>query len=337
MKKMTIKEIAQRAGVSIAAVSYVLNGKKGVGEETAARIRRVMEDANYHVNLNSRRLVTGKSYNVHAVIRRDAAPACKAFYQEVILALIEETAQKKYNLLSTYQMENGNDAVLIASLENSNTDGMIFFQGIHEDVYRALKKYCIPAVIVNPGFDPRDVPAVWIDFEELSYRATAYLCQNGHREIAFLGMCALPSFFEASFAGFCRALDEAHCAVHPDWVLSDLLDETTALERSRALFCQKRRPTAAFCAQDVFAVCCAKAAAEKGLRVPDDISLIGIDDMRMVRFLTPGLTTVRIDAGELARVAVDMLFAQMAGETVNSVTLPPGELIVRDSVKKISG
>ena len=332
--KPTIKQIAEKAGVSEATVSYVLNGKSGVSKETSDRIKKIMHDCGYKANLNSQRLATGKSYNIHAVIRKAAAPGCKAFYQEVMLALLDNVTERGYNLLSAYHNEDSIDSALISSIKNGNTDGMIFFQGMDATVYSAVKEYDVPAVIVNPGFDPRDIPTVNIDFYKLAYRATKYLCDNGHKRIAFLGMCALPSFYEVSFAGFSRAMTESGNDIDERLVLADLTDEKEALERSRELLRTGAIPTAAFCAQDVFAISFIKAVALEGYSVPDDISVIGIDDLRVSGYVTPGLTTIMVSPNELAEKATGIIFDLISGKTASSQTVEKTDLIVRESVKQ---
>ena len=209
MKKITIRDIAQNAGVSKAAVSYVLNNKKGVGDETRKRIEHVIETCGFHPNVVSKNLALGRNRCIHAVIRREAAPACKAFYFSVIAQMIEQV-MGSISIVPMFQSDQTDEDQCLLEITRSNsTDGVIAFQGVMPEVRAGLEKSNIPYIVINPGLETSNATSVILDFEQLSYQATSYLVAQGHQKIAMIGMECMPLFFEQTKSGFVRALEEA--------------------------------------------------------------------------------------------------------------------------------
>ncbi|MDL2237720.1 LacI family transcriptional regulator [Christensenellaceae bacterium OttesenSCG-928-K19] len=334
MGKLSIKDIAKMADVSVAAVSYVINGKEGVGQEQRKKIERIIREHGFTPNLNSKRLVLSRSFNIHVVIRTEAAPACKEFYFGVVARMTEEIGKYGYSIVPAYQSDNELDGSVVRALQNKNTDGLVFFQGISEDVLEKVKKSEVPYSIINPGFADNSTPCVRIDFEEIAYRATSYLAECGHRQIGFIGMDRLPVFYTQTRSGYLRALKENGMEAKEQWIAGGAYDEESARAAASKLFAQEELPTAVFCAQDNFAICAMDAARKRGLKVPDDVSFIAVDDIPVSKYIDPPLTTVPIDQSILAKCALEMMFAQLAGEKVRNVTVPIEAIVERQSVKK---
>jgi LacI family transcriptional regulator len=171
MKQITIRDIAREAGVSTAAVSYVLNDKKGVGSDTREKIERVIAAHGYRPSLRSKSLVLGKNYSIHAVIRREAAPACKAFYFTVIAQMVEQ-ATGRFNVVPVFQSDDTEgDGSLLEVIRSSSTDGVIAFQGVMPGIRAELQSRELPYIVINPGLAATDETSVILDFETMSYRA----------------------------------------------------------------------------------------------------------------------------------------------------------------------
>jgi DNA-binding LacI/PurR family transcriptional regulator len=330
----TIRDVARLAGVSTATVSYVLNDKYGVSDEVRERVRAVMAREGYAQNLRAKGLKTRQSYAIHAVIRKEAAPACKTFYFGVIACMAERLSSGSYSIVPVFQSDDESDDTIVRLIAKGDTDGVIAFQGLMPRISAALEGKGAPCVVINPGFeaDPRAV-SVKIDFEELSYRAASYLASLGHTDIAFIGMRALPSFFSATKRGFCKALRESGLTVRREWLRGEASCSEGAAESMRNILSAALHPTAVVCVQDNFAISAMNAAREAGLRVPEDIGFIGIDDVPEARYIEPPLTTIAISPQTLADEALDRLFALMEGERAESVTIPCGDVIARASVR----
>jgi DNA-binding LacI/PurR family transcriptional regulator len=235
-KPATIRDIARLAGVSTATVSYVLNDKSGVSDEVRERVKAIMAREGYTQNLRAKGLKTRRSYAIHAVIRKEAAPACKTFYFGVIACMAERLSCGSYSIVPVFQSDDEEDDTLTGLIKKGDTDGVIAFQGLMPRVAAALEEKGAPCVVINPGFeaDPRAV-SVKIDFEELSHRAASYLIACGHTDIAFIGMRALPSFFSATKRGFQRAMRENGLTVRKEWVTGEATCSEGAADAMRRI------------------------------------------------------------------------------------------------------
>jgi LacI family transcriptional regulator len=340
----TIRDIAARAGVSTATVSYVLNDRDGVSDAVRERVRGIIRRMGYAPSLGAAGLKTRRSYRIHAVIRKEAAPACKTFYFGVVSCLAERLSPGRYSIVPVFQSDDEEDRTLAEIIGSGGTDGVIAFQGVRPHVLASLKGRKIPYIIINPGFDTEpDAVSVRIDFEELTYRATSYLIELGHTDIAFIGMRSLPSFFSATKRGFRKAMKERGLTIRRQWVRGDAACADGAAQAMRALLSESvvaragGVPTAVFCAQDNFAISAMSAATQAGYRVPGDISFVGLDDVPEARYLNPPLTTIGISPDVLAREALERIFAMIGGLSAESVTIPSGQVIARGSATRPAG
>ena len=208
MKQVTIRDIAREAGVSTAAVSYVVNGKKGVSSKTREKIEQVIKKFGYHPSLRSKSLSLGKNYCIHAVIRREAAPSCKAFYFSVIAQMVEQL-RDRFSVVPVFQGDDTEkDKTLLKIIQSDSTDGVIAFQGVMPQIQSELERHNTPLVVINPGIRATSSTSVILDFEKLAYQATSFLTENGHRKIGMIGMQCMPLFFDATKSGFLQALKE---------------------------------------------------------------------------------------------------------------------------------
>ena len=334
MKKITIRDIAREAGVSTAAVSYVINGKKGVGRQAQEKIEQVIKKHNYYPSLRSRSLSLGKNSCIHAVIRKEAAPACKAFYFNVIAQMVEQQAGIN-SIVPVFQSDDTDtDKSLLEVICSHSTDGIIAFQGVMPKIESKLEQLNIPYVIINPGIEETKAVSVIIDFEELSYMATKYLIMHGHRSIAMIGMQCMPLFFEKTKIGFIKALSESGIKVNEAFIRGEADCEPGAVHAMNNILLAGF-PTAVFCVQDNFAISAMSACAANGLRVPEDISFIAIDDIPEAKYLNPALTTIPVYPAEIAKAALSLLSQKMKDGSPESIVLPSHEIIVRNSVRSI--
>ncbi len=334
MKQITIRDIAREAGVSTAAVSYVINDKKGVGTVTRKKIERVIETYDYRPSMRSKSLALGKNYSIHAVIRREAAPACKTFYFNVIAKMVEQV-MGRFSVIPAFQSDDtGKDKSLFEIVRSNSTDGVIAFQGVVPEVRAELEKHKIPFIVINPGFEAVSATSVILDFEKLAYRATSFLIEQGHREIAMISMQCMPLFYAQTKRGFMQALKEVGIQPNTAWIRGEAACESGAVHEMENIL-NTGMPTAVFCAQDNFAISAMSACAAHGLRVPEDVSFIAIDDVPEARYLNPPLTTIPVFPSEIAEAALLLISQKMKDGNPESIVLPSHEIAIRDSVRAI--
>ena len=226
------------------------------------------------------------------------------------------------------------DQTLKRIIRSDSTDGVIAFQGAAPQISAELESHDTPLVVINPGIRVTSDCAVILDFEELSYRATAYLVECGHREIGMIGMQCMPLFFEQTKRGFTDALKDAGIEAKPDWIRGEAQSEATAVDAMNNMLAAGK-PTAVFCAQDNFAISAMSACRAAGLRVPEDISFIGIDDIPEARYIDPPLTTIPISPAKIAEAALALISQKLKSGSAESVVLPLQKIVKRGSVRAI--
>jgi len=336
MGKLTIREIAKMAGVSPTAVSFVINGKDGIKDETRKRILEVIERTNFIPSMNSRRLFFQKSYNISLIIQNTASPFSNLFYFEVTRGLLEKSKEYNYNIVFTDIKVEGNNVILPNIITNKDTDGIIFFQDTDKAILNEMDRLEIPFVIVDAHNSDANYTYVNSDCELSAFTATNHLISQGHTNIAFIGSCFIPDFYLQVFTGFSKALNTLQQPLSSSWMQIKAIDEETAYECMKEILSCKPYPTAVFCAGDIFAIGAMRCCKDLGISVPDDISVIGIDDIVLSQYIDPPLTTIRFDKASMGKIAMELLAQKIDGQQVDSIIIPSDQLIIRKSVRNIS-
>jgi LacI family transcriptional regulator len=335
MADITIRDIARMAGVSPAAVSFVINDRPGVSAETRLKVRKVIEKTGFVPNMNSRRLVYKRSFNIALVMNNERTPLEDLFYVGITRGLLRRSKEYGYNIVFTEIDIVNNEVLMPQMMRQHDTDGVIFLQGLDDAILRATDKLAIPYVVVDAHEKNVPYTCVYVDYELSAYTSTSYLIENGHRQIAFISKSSVPHFYIQTFKGFCRALDNKGISIPPDWMQITAYDEDSAYECMKNIMNSKSLPTAVFCSVDSFAIGAMRCVKDMGYRVPDDISFTGIDNIFLSNYFEPGLTTVNIDKEQLGMLAMDLIVKKIEGEEVESAYVPSDELVIRNSVKRI--
>lgn len=332
MKKLTVKEIAKMAGVSVTAVSFVLNNKPGVSDETRAKVQQIIDETGFKPNLNSKKLLFNKSFNITLMVNSFSSPFDDLFYFEITRGILNRS--RKYNYNITIAKLSSSKPQLPDTVYSGDTDGIIFMQDISEKLVDKAVASKIPSVIVDSHSISKKIPSIAPDYRKATYDATKHLIKCGHTDVAMIASDTVLDFYKQSLLGFCDAMNEADLTANPESCGIRARDEESAYDACKKLLSGDTTPSAIVCTVDSFAIGAMRCAKDMGFSVPNDISFIGIDDILLSRYIEPKLTTMGIDKVEMGKMAMDMLFKQIEGETAQSVLLPM-ELIERDSVKKI--
>jgi len=335
MEKVTIREIARIAEVSPTAVSFVINDKPGVSEQTRKRVKEVIRMMNFTPSVNSRRLFFKKSYNISIVIRQTSSPFDNLFYFEIARGLLTRSKNYGYNIVFTdVSIENGRIMLPDIIMQN-DTDGIIFLQDTETAILKEIDKENIPYVVVDAHSTPEGITVVAADYELSSYTAVMHLITNGHRDIAFIGSSFIPEFHMQAFGGYKRALDEINASIPSSWIQTNAVDEVTSYNCMEKIIKSGHIPTAVFCSGDIFAIGAMKCIKDRGLGVPKDVSFTSIDDILLSRYFETKLTTIRIDMPAMGEIAMDLIIKKINGEPAESMIVESDNLVIRDSVRKI--
>lgn len=302
--RVTRDEVAKRAGVSTAVVSYVMNdGPRPVARETRARVLAAIEELGYVPNHMARSLKLRRSYTVGVVIPDITNPA----YAEVAKGM-EEIFSGSGNLLLLCDSENDaeRERQFVDRLRRRQVDGVVLIpSGDPRDAVRPLTAAGIATVLVE--HEVRGLPSLVVDEHAGGRLGTEHLIRLGHRRIGLIRQKPSHRLSRHRFDGYRQAL-EAHDLVYdPVLVIETEGGAGEAADAAGRLLHLERPPTAIFTHNDVMAVGVLHAVKHAGLQVPQDISVMGYDDITLAAYLSPPLTTVRFPHREIGRRAAQML------------------------------
>lgn len=339
MEKLTIRDIARMAGVSTTAVSFVLNGRGGVSEATRQRVQAIIEETGFTPNIHTRRLNLKRSFTVHVVLRQYDFSLFNLFAMDVLTGIFRESKALGYSVIFTAVETQAECGALLEAIHAKDADGVIFIQAFQRDVVRQLQEEQFPFLCVDCHV-PRDgtVPLVEVDYYDAAYRAVRFLAQKGHRDIGFLISDRHAEFHRQTYAGFQDALRDSCVPCRPQWLQRVIHNipqpATNAMEK---MLSGPSRPTAVFCASDTYAANAIRYVTKLGLRVPGDISFIGLDDLVISEYTRPAITTMGVDKVRMGRLAMETLYRMMNGQHFEPVQLMTTTLIERDSVRTMPG
>lgn len=338
-KRTTIKDVAVAAGVSPATVSYVLNGKQNITEETKQRVYDAIAQLDYVPNLSARGLSMRDSKLIGVVIPQ-TEPGSRLmfendFYSEVVGSIEYHARLRGYHVIIS--ATDANESYMILAKER-NLDGIIVIGMYPDEFYQQMKRTHIPIVLIDSYCNDHYYHNIRINDRYGSYIATQYIIDSGHREIGFFcGQIKESGVMESRLEGYRDALKENGIPFHAQNVFEGNVDYDSGIELAGRL--HKKRPeiTAVCAAADIIAVGAIKGFYELGMKIPEDISIVGFDDLKIAKYMTPGLTTVKQEISLKGERAVELLFQSMnhAGIGKREEILPV-TLVVRDSVKSLN-
>ena len=338
-QRVTLKDVAARAGVTTATVSYVLNDKKSISEDTKRRVAEAIDELGYVPDLSARTLsMSQRSSKLIGVVvpqtEGNRLMFHNNFYSDILGSIEFYARQNGYHVLIS--ATDANESYLTLAKER-NLDGIIVIGMYPDEFYRQMKESHIPIVLVDSYCNDHYYHNVRIDDAYGSYLATKHVLTKGHRNIAFFsGQLKENGVMKKRLLGYKDALKEFGVDFNSKYVFEGQIDHESGIESANLLLESKMPATAVVAAADILAIGAMKGFYERGVRVPDDISVMGFDDLEISKYLTPGLTTVRQEISLKGEKAVDFL--------INNINVPdltkreqilPVSIIERGSVKQL--
>jgi LacI family transcriptional regulator len=325
--KVTIKTVARKAGVSPMTVSRVLNGHPYIADQTRQNVVRAIKELGYVPNRTARTMRTNKTYTIAGVIPDITNP----FYPEFERGIQDIADQLDYDLV-VYNTDGdlAKERKILRSLQANRVDGVIavFFQ-LDDTEVQALD---VPVVLLAPK--PDAVPrydTVYVDNVAAAQTAVQHLIDRGHRYIGMIaGQEGAPPFY-SRLSGYRRALAASGIPFDESLLQRGDFTERGGYQSMQQLLALDTRLTAVFCANDLIAMGAMLAIREAGQSIPEDIAVVGFDDIPAARLVWPPLTTIRHNQSQLGRRAAELLFERLndeAPDTCRAVEMPY-ELIVR--------
>ncbi|UCE06919.1 MAG: LacI family DNA-binding transcriptional regulator [bacterium] len=329
---ITIKDIARLADVSVSTVSKALNDRPDVGAVTKKKILEIVQQYHFSPNAFGKGLKSQTSENIGVIFCREMQPLSgNPFFSRVLEGIEAELAINNYNLVLQLIPESRQDT-LPKMVRQRQVDGLILVGIFQEYFIQNILSNNILVVLVDPKIRINECSQVLIDNEHGAFTATQYLIQKGHRRIGFISDDVERLSFKQRFDGFKKALKYNEIPFDKNLIMTGGSEK--GYEHVKRLLKLENRPTAIFTTNDINAIHGYKAIQEQNLKIPDDVSIVGFDDIDLAKHSTPSLTTIRVYKEELGSIGVRTLLQMINGENKTPVTtIVPTRLIERESVK----
>jgi LacI family transcriptional regulator len=328
---ITIRDVAQRAGVSVATVSRYINQNVPVSEKLSRRIQQVMDELNYVPQATARHLALRKTQTIGLLVTN----LHNDFFAPLLAGIEGAVSENGYNLLvASYRPEYRDDYQLPLGLHN--TDGvLVFADSLNDEQIRSLYRRQFPMVLVHrTPSDGLNIPFVTVENKAAIRRLVDHLITvHGRRRIMLMrGPQQQEDSYWREF-GYRAALADHGIPFDETLTLRGSFEREIAYDAMRSFLLDPDHPRfdAVFAGDDDAAMGVYSALRESGLSIPEDVSVVGFDDSRMSAFLTPPLTTVRAPTEEVGRVATEQLISHIRGAKVESEVLLSTSLVIRQS------
>ena len=326
----TIIDVAQRAGVSYATVSRVINNEAYVKEATRQRVLQALIDLDYVANRQARSLRGGRTHMIGLLVRDLGT----GYIGEIIRGIDLELSERQYDLLLyTTHGRGRRESDYVATLTRGMVDGLLLVLPRTPEAYLAkLRQAHFPHVLIDHQGVDMAGPAVGASNWQGGYDATTYLIGLGHRRIGLItGDLGLGCAVDRR-EGYCKALCTHGLAVDPALIVMGDFSQTAGYNGAQQLLALPSAPTALFASNDMMAFGAMEAVREHGLRIPEDLSILGFDDIPQAASVHPALTTVRQPLDEMGRVATQLLFTYLENPNhPEERKALPTQLVIRNS------
>ena len=326
----TIRDVAREAGVSVATVSRVLNDSGPVREATRRRIREVAARLQFIPNTTARSLSTRRTHTIGVLL----PDLYGEFFSEVIRG-IDQTAQRHhFHVLISSSHNEAAEVESAVGAMRGRVDGIVMLaSGLDVEILSRNLPERVPVVLINAAHDGSLYDCLSVDNFGGAVAMTHHLLALGHREIRMIRGAEHNRDAGERERGFRIALQQAGITCPPGWIVAGDFTEASGYQATQNLLVAAVRPTAIFAANDSMAVGALSAVREAGLRVPEDVAVVGFDDIPIAAFVSPPLTTVRVSIATLGATAAERLFASIHAQNRNERThqIVSTELVIRRS------
>ena len=335
--KVTIYEVAKKAGVSISTASKALNDRKDVGDATKERVREIAKALNYEPSHFARALAMRKTGNIGVItVRYYQAPMLtNPFYSKIIEGIEEELINANLNLVTNVLRREQVDAMEIPKMvKEKAVDGIILLGHMPEDFVNMMVEKAPPAVMVDNALKNVPVSSILMENMEGAARAVEYLIDTGHKNIAYVsGPSSRYSFLQRA-QGFKRAHASRGLAINEKMMIFNEKEEPGYAWMS-GILSSPQRPDAVFACNDVHAILAINMLKDNGISVPNDISVMGFDNIDLSEHFIPSLSTVDINKSAMGTKAAQLLvdIINTKKNRVENIVFPTS-IVIRNSVKK---
>jgi LacI family transcriptional regulator len=331
---ITIYDVAKKANVSISTVSRVFNNSPLVSSKTRKKVQKVIDEMGFVPSSIARSLVSASSKTIGLIVSDITNP----FFADTIDGIESVLHSEGFSVfLCDTRYNREREANYINQMLEKRVDGIIIFSadisGI--ELLTGIKNE-LPIVSIQSAF--KEVDCVNTTDEEGAYEAVDFLIKSGHRKIAFLVYDYDNSTITNTMKGYLRAHDDEGIPVNDDYIIKMKFNPNAGYYMAKELLESHPEVTAIFAYNDMIAIGAYMAIYQKGLKIPDDISVVGYDDIEMASIISPGITTVSQPFYEMGRTAAELLLKRIKEEdrSIPQTILLPTRLTVRGSTRTLT-
>ena len=334
--KITIYDVAKKAGVSISTASKALNDRRDVGDSTKEKIREIAREMNYEPSHFARALAMRKTENIGVItVRYYGAPMLtNPFYSRIIEGIEERLINSNLNLVTNVlTREQVEKLEMPKMIKEKSADGVVLLGYMPDEFVEIISSKGIPVVMVDNYYKNSGITSVITDDFNGAREAVAELIQKGHRKIAYLSGPSRRRSFKLRGEGYLKALSDAGISADQDiMVFNDQEDQTINWMKK---IIEKGAPDAVFASNDVTAILAINMLREAGLSVPGDVSVMGFDNIELAQHFIPAISTVDINKEAMGIKAADLLLEQVKTKQAKAEKIIfPVSLIMRESVRQ---
>ncbi len=333
----TIKDVAKLAGVSTTTVSHVINKTRFVAEDTTKAVWDAVQQLNYSPSAVARSLKINTTKSIGMIITTSQAP----FFAEIVLAVEEYCYRQGYSLfLCNTQNEPEKIQNHLDMLVKKRVDGVLVMCSEYtRDSLELFNGTNVPMVVMDWGVQDNKSDKIVDNSFQGGYLAGKHLIENGHSKIGVIAGNLEKTIACERFKGFKKALEEAELSIPSEWIMDGDFEPEAGFENMNNFLRLDQLPTAIFCFSDTIALGAISALSERGLKVPEDMSIIGYDNIHESRFYAPPLTTIHQSKFRLGIAAIEVLLERInnnekAHEPKVLEFYP--ELVIRKSVRNLN-
>jgi LacI family transcriptional regulator len=329
---VTIYDVAREANVSMATVSRVVNGNPNVKPSTRKKVLEAIERLGYRPNAVARGLASKKTTTVGVII----PDISSIFFAELARGIEDIATMYKYNIiLSNSDQNKEKELHLLNTMLAKQVDGILFMGGtITEEHVNEFQKSPVPIVLAATIESNNTIPSVNIDYEQAAFEAVTYLVEKGNKRVAYVTGPTDDPINQKKLAGYRRALETHGIAYDEELVIEGDNSYDSGIEAYEKIAELVEQPTAVFAGTDEMALGIIHSAQDHGVRVPDQLEVVGFDNTRLATMVRPRLTTVVQPMYDIGAVAMRLLTKYMNKEQVeNHIVVLPHRIEYRESTK----
>jgi LacI family transcriptional regulator len=329
---VTIYDVAREANVSMATVSRVVNGNPNVKPSTRKKVLEAIERLGYRPNAVARGLASKKTTTVGVII----PDISSIFFAELARGIEDIATMYKYNIiLSNSDQNKEKELHLLNTMLAKQVDGILFMGGnITEEHVNEFRKSPVPIVLAATIEPNNTIPSVNIDYEQASFEAVTYLVEKGNKRVAYVTGPTDDPINQKKLAGYRRALETHGIAYDEELIIEGDNSYDSGIEAYEKIAELAEKPTAVFAGTDEMALGIIHSAQDHGVRIPDQLEVVGFDNTRLATMVRPRLTTVVQPMYDIGAVAMRLLTKYMNKENVeNHIVVLPHRIEYRNSTK----